>query len=557
VRCEKNRTVAIIIIFAFFEIYSQVSAAALSGINLPDVYTGKTSQQQQVNSTLNLQTTQNIATDEIQSDIFYYQSAESYIDENNYYLGSGDVLKAVIWAVSETALNISVSGETCIIPTVGALDIGSIPLKDAKEKIAQLIKKKYKADRVDIFLSNVKNVNIQVQGQVAIPGNHTAAGNMSVSAFIEYIGGTSLDANLREIKLIHPKYGTRVVDILKSNRIIGYSEEVMRNGDRLFVPRRDLLISINGAVQYGGNYDFVDGDKLSDIINISGGILASADSSRIIVTRFVGEKDTTVKITVNLKDADSFALEKDDMITINRKSEYRPIRQVEIFGEVCFPGIYSIIENQTRLIEIIKLAGGLTDNAFLGASKIIRQNFIDAGENERQKLLSANGKVLISPSESNYLKYRTDARTKVSIDFANLPDENTLKNILLHEGDKIIIEKKSGTVNVMGAVVRPGLVQFDENKKFDYYVEQAGGYKSDAIKKNVRVIKAGTEVWLRPSQVNNIEHGDAIWVPEKDYVSKMETQQSVSIASGVLSVIGSIATVVTAAITVISFVQKE
>jgi len=548
-RRKKIRIVVIIIISVFFGTYAQINTAALGG----GVVGG---QSQQINSTLNFQPPRDITLDKTNFDLIY-QSAELYIDENNYYLGSGDILKAVIWGVSETALNISVNGETCIIPTVGALDVGSIPLKEAKEKMAALIKKKYKADRVDIFLSKVKDINIQVQGQVSRPGNHTVPGNMSVSSFIEHIGGANSDANLREVKLIHPKHGTRVVDVVKSNRVIGHSEEVMRNGDKFFVPRRDMQISINGAVQHGGSYDFVEGDKLLDIINLSGGVLSSIDSSRIVITRFVGEKDTTVKITVNLKDAENFALEKDDMITVNKKPEYRPTRHVKIFGEVRFPGVYSIIENQTRLIEIIELSGGLTDNAFLGASKIIRHNFIDAGENERKKLSSIKGNVVISPSESNYLKYRTDERTKISIDFADLLDENSVKNILLHEGDEIIIEKKSWTVNVMGAVVRPGLVQFSENKKLNYYVEQAGGYKSDAIKKNVRVIKAGTEVWLRPNQVKNIEQGDAVWIPEKDYVSKMENQQNVSIASGIFSVIGSIASVITAAITVISFVQKD
>ena len=488
----------------------------------------------------------------------HHKSTDLYVDESNYYLGNGDVLKAIIWGVPETVLDISVNGETCIIPSVGAVDIGSVLLKDAKEKMIALIKKKYKTQRVDIFLSKVKDIRIQVQGLVINPGTYNITGNMNISALIDLIGGTDSTANLREIKLVHPEYGVRVVDIVKSNRIIGYREEAIRNGDRLFVPLKDMQVTINGAVHYSGNYDFVEGDKLSDIIGISGGVLASVDSSRIIVTRFVGEKDSTKKITVNIKDADTFMLEKDDMIMVSHKSQYRPIRNVLISGEVLFPGIYSIQENKTRLSDVISFAGGLTDDAFLGASKIIRHNFIDAGENEHKKLSSVGTNIVISPSESNYLKYRAKENTEVSINFTVLKmSENDINNILLREDDSIIIEKKSWTINVMGSVVRPGLIRYSEDKKINYYIEQAGGYKSDAIKKKVRVIKAGTEAWLHPSQVEKIEQGDAIWVPQKDYVAKIETQQGVSIAGGILGIIGSVATVITAAVTVISFVGNR
>jgi protein involved in polysaccharide export with SLBB domain len=293
------------------------------------------------------------------------------------------------------------------------------------------------------------------------------------------------------------------------------------------------------------------------LVSLSGGMFSSADSSRIIVTRFVGDKDSIVKIILTASHADSFALEKDDMIMVSRKSEYRPIRQVKISGEVKFPGVYSIQDTKTRLIDIIELAGGLTENAYWGGSKIIRKNFMDVGGNEQKKLASLQDGIQITPDESNFLKYGATNKTKISINFANFKmNDNSIANVILKEDDEIYIEKNDWTINVMGAVVCPGLVDFAENKNLNYYISLTGGYKDGAMRRKVKIIKAGTEVWLNPNQVDKIEQGDAIWVPEKDYVSKMETQQSVSIAGGVLGVVGSIATVITAAITVISFIQK-
>jgi len=512
----------------------------------------------QSSATLNMSSSQDIS---MKDDGFTRRSHSGtslYIDESIYYLGSGDILRAVVWGISETILDISVVGETCIIPTVGALDVGFITLNEAREKIISMIRKRYKADRVDVFITNIKDVSVQIQGQVNNPNTYTIPGNLSISSIIEQIGGTTSDANLREIQLINPKYGTRVIDIVKMNRIAGYPSAYLRNGDRIFVPMKDLRVSIVGDVQNSGNYDFVDGDKLSDLIILSGGMLSTADSSRIIITRFVGLGSETEKITLTAEVADTFALEKDDMILVSRKAEYRPIRRVKISGEVNFPGTYSIEESRTRLIDIIAQAGGLTEQAFLGGSKIVRRSFIDVAGSEQNRLQNASGKVQITPIESNFLKFRASGETQVSIDFSKLKmNRNAIENVILKENDEIYIQKSDFMINVMGGVVRPGLVEFSQDKDLSYYIEKAGGYKKRIVKRKVKVITAGSEVWLRPSQVKNIEQGDAIWVPERDFVERQERQQDVSIRGGVVGIIGSVATTITAALTIIMFVDSQ
>jgi protein involved in polysaccharide export with SLBB domain len=285
-------------------------------------------------------------------------------------------------------------------------------------------------------------------------------------------------------------------------------------------------------------------------------MLSTADSSRIIVTRFVGEKDSIEKITLSIYEADDFALEKDDLILVCRKAEYRPIRRVTISGEVNFPGIYSIQENKTRLVDIIEQAGGLTEQAFLSGSRIVRKNFSDAANSEQNRLLHSLGRFPITPVENNFMKFRANGETQMSIDFSKLKlTDSSIRDIILRENDEIYIEKNDWTINVMGAVVRPGLVDFSEGKDLSYYIEKTGGYQKDAVKRKIRVIKAGSEVWLKPSQVENIEQGDAIWVPEKDFVERQERQQDVAIRGGIIGIIGSVATVITAALTVISFTE--
>ena len=485
-----------------------------------------------------------------------FMGTDLFVDENTYYLGSGDVLQAIIWGVSETVLNINVVNEVCVIPSVGAIDVGLITLGEVKEKIISKIRRRYRADRIDVFLVRVKEISTPVQGEVNNPGTYIIPGNLTISSIIEQIGGATDNANLREIQLIHPTHGTRVVDIVKANRIADYPSANLRNGDRIFVPRRDLRVSISGEVQFPGDYDFVEGDKLSDLIKLSGGMFSAADSSRIIITRFVGQRDEIKKITLTTAEAGDFALEKDDLVLVSRKAEYRPVRRVRISGEVNFPGVYSIQENQTRLIDIITQAGGLTERANLSTSKIVRRNFVDAAGAEQNRLRNLDGKIQITPVENNFLKFRANGETQISIDFSRIKMErNLIENVILREGDEIHISQNEKSVNVMGAVLRPGLIEFSEGKTLDYYIEQAGGYKQNAVQKKMRVIKAGSNVWLKPRQVKSIEQGDAIWIPEKDFVERQERQQDVAIRGGVIGIIGGIATTIMATITIIEFAR--
>jgi len=474
-----------------------------------------------------------------------HSATDLFVDENTYYLGNGDILRAIIWGTTETVLDIPVVNETCIIPTVGALDVGVITLAEAREKIISMIRRKYRAERIDLFLMRGKELVVPIQGQVNNSGTHLIPGNWSVATILENIGGTNANANLREIQLVNPRHGTRVVDLVRANRIANYPETFLRSGDRIFVPRRDLRASISGAVQFEGDYDFVAGDKLSDLLQLSGGMLSSADSSRIVVTRFTGQRDEIKRITLTADEAENFALEKDDLVLISRKAEYRPIRRVRISGEVNFPGLYSIQQNQTRLIDIIEQAGGLTEQANLNASRIIRRNFVDPAGSERERLQNAPSRVQITPIENNFLKAEAGGKTQMSIDFSSLRlDRNSVENVVLRDGDEIHIEKIDWTVNVIGGVLRPGLVEYSSGQDLSYYIERAGGLKENAKRRKIRVIKAGSNVWLKPNQVDRIERGDAIWIPERDFVERREREQRVGIVGGIIGIVGGIATTI-------------
>jgi protein involved in polysaccharide export with SLBB domain len=204
------------------------------------------------------------------------------------------------------------------------------------------------------------------------------------------------------------------------------------------------------------------------------------------------------------------------------------------------------------------MAGGFTEDAFLGASRIVRRSFVNTAATEQRKQAALQSGVQITPTENNFLRFVHSNETRMSMDFAELKlDDNSIKNMILRENDEIIIERNDWTVNVMGAVLRPGFIDFREGQDIDFYLKQAGGLKSEAQHRRIKVIKAGTQSRLSLRDVEKIERGDVIWVPERDFVSQQERQQNVAIRGGIWGIVGSIATTLTAAVTVMMFIQNQ
>lgn len=88
-------------------------------------------------------------------------------------------------------------------------------------------------------------------------------------------------------------------------------------------------------------------------------------------------------------------------------------------------------------------------------------------------------------------------------------------DVTLKSGDVINIPPKSMVVNVSGSVINPGLIPYEPQKGFKYYVDRAGGFSWKARKSKVLIIKGQTGERTKPSKRRKIDPGDTILVPEK------------------------------------------
>lgn len=477
------------------------------------------------------------------------KAADVYVDEATYILGSGDVLTAYLWGLKEEVLTLPVTNNgKVIIPTVGSVDVNRISLQKAKKKIRRAIRQKYRLSSIDIVISEVKRLKIQVLGFITEGRNvFYVSGASKLSTFINEVDLLE-GASLREVKIVNDKYGTTVYDLVALKTGVGeHVDPYLNSGDRVYVEPRKEYVDISGAVVSPNRFDFREGDNVQFIIDLSGGFARGGDPNRVVITRFADDKDSLITFEPTEKELSSFLLEQDDRIYVGYQPDYRKHRSVTITGEVNYPGVYSIRDDKTKLVEIIGKAGGLTEKAYLGGSKIVRSQFVDAGKSEHQRLSNTNYAEL-SPEEKNYLKYRsTTTSSVVSIDFNKLKkgtavssseELDVIYDMILRDGDKIHIAQRGLSVNVMGAVVIPGLVKYKQGANIDYYIKLAGGFTSSAKKRQIKVIKGGTEIWLKPKDIESIDVGDAIWIPEKEYIDGMKRVRDVfTIVGGISSII--------------------
>ncbi|MBD3161451.1 MAG: hypothetical protein GF346_04495, partial [Candidatus Eisenbacteria bacterium] len=223
-----------------------------------------------------------------------------------------------------------------------------------------------------------------------------------------------------------------------------------------------------------------------------------------------------------------FALRPNDIVFVRSIPEYRIKTLVEIRGQVLHPGLYSIHEGSTRLADVIRWAGGPTEDAFLREATLVRQQAVSLEDKEFERLLQVPPADM-TEEEYEYFKLRSrETPGLMVVDFRKLlEDEDSSQNILLRRGDRITIPSVKDFVSVLGMVRAPGNVLHDPALDPEDYIDRAGGYAEKADRGDARVIRAAGGEWVSLGDVDRVEPGDTIWIPEKGERRFWETFQSV------------------------------
>ena len=452
---------------------------------------------------------------------------ERAVDPDEYIMGPGDKLIISFWEEYSFQEIVVTPEGNILIPHVGSVKVTGITLSEAKRIIKDELLKRYRKPDFSVTLSSLRKFKVSVAGAVEQPGTYSAFAHERISEIIQRAGGFTDSSSQRNIIVKRSDETELNVDI-GMFLIMGDKSKNPHalDGDVIFVPiLEDTLYhyGIYGSVRAPGEYEYAEGDSLLDLINLAHGLTSDANISSAEITRFNPDNQTTFNILVSLgellaegKRELNLPLKPDDRVFIRSIPKYHQKNQVSILGEVLYPGIYAIQEGETKLTDLVRMAGGFTSLASLPEAEMIRGYYMDVVDLEYERLKRMEVADM-SKQEYEYFKTKSrEKRGKISCDFVKLFENNEKdQDILLKNGDQIRIPTKSLVVRVSGNVVNPGLVSFEPDKDYKFYIEKAGGLSWRASKGGVRVIKEVTGEWVKPKKSTLIDPGDTIWIPEK------------------------------------------
>lgn len=433
---------------------------------------------------------------------------------------------------------------------------------------------------------------VEIKGSVFRPGEYSIRDSITLLQLITKAEGLKGDAFLNRALIYRTRENfmleTIPVDLEKlmngnSPDILLKREDVI-NIPSIFDLQEEYYVQIDGEVRSPGQFPFTFNSTVEDIILQAGGFLESASMAHLEVARRVKDAEATTttnqvaqifyyEISKDLKlseTAKNLVLEPFDRIFIRRSPGYEEQITVFVEGEVLFPGEYSISNKDERISDIINRAGGLTEEAYPKGASLIRVfktdekerlKTIQSGELLRRSFLGipATSQVNNNNNEINNANQLLDERKRevldsmitaatmykdeqaIGIELVKILEKpHTKYDIIVQEGDRLIVPKELQTVSMSGELLHPITARFDSRNRFKDYISNAGGFTSIANRSKSYVIYANGSVDVTHSffgikNYPKMEPGAEIVVPKKDETKRMTVGELISVGSAITS----------------------
>lgn len=435
---------------------------------------------------------------------------------------------------------------------------------------------------VDSILPRYANT-VEIKGAVFRPGMYNIGEQInSVRSLVEHAEGLTEDAftNRAVMHRMKPDRTLEVISMDIAGIMSGKVADIpLKENDVLFIPTRqdkqiERTITIRGEVQYPGTYKYADNETIEDFVLQAGGLTDKASIVNVNVSRRVSDAkalqpDSLIAqtFTLSLKDGfvidgtPGFVLMPFDEVSIRKSPAYNELENVSIEGEVMFAGAYTLTKRNTRISDLFYKAGGATNQAYIKGARLIRRaNSTEKARMEavlkmQREQQQKNLLQLAASSNSGNLQQAAEGAKNAELEKFNVPDEYpvgidlaaALKNpgcdddLVLREGDRLVVPQYTGTVKINGAVMYANTVAYEKGKRASYYIDQAGGFASDAIKSKSYIIYMNGKV-AKVGHGAKVQPGCEIVVPAK-LKRKMSIAETMSLGTSMSSIAAMIATI--------------
>ena len=318
----------------------------------------------------------------------------------------------------------------------------------------------------------------------------------------------------------------------------------LKANDRLIIySKLDFLekstVSVSGAVRNPGEFTYDVSLTLTDLLTLAGGLKMQAATNRIEVFRvqiFENEATKTVVATLELDgnnfkvEGSNFQLQPFDKVAVRSVADFELQQLVTLRGEVKFPGVYALLDDNEKLASVIKRAGGLTKESFPEGAILTRSN-----------------------EETGYVVFQLEEALK---------NNSSNSNIIMKRGDVLEIPKQKDLVgidltNTLASelydttIVREKMINvpYAKGKSAKYYLDEyAAGIGKNGSRKYITVRHPSGEIqrtknFLFFKKYPKVEKGSMVKIGlkkvkprKKENESKNDTDWSKVVANSIAQV---------------------
>lgn len=306
--------------------------------------------------------------------------------------------------------------------------------------------------------------------------------------------------------------------------------------------------SVTGHVRFPGAYPLTEGMRVKELLQAAGGLSEQAFVLNAEVTRSIvgdNQEQTFSRIEISLneagRDIDNYLLmvQPRDQLHVKKIPFWGDQAQVEITGEVRFPGQYPIKHGDT-LSDLVQRAGGFTELAAPQAAIFTRESLREREQRQldqfRERLTQDLAALRLESAQdaSNRLEAEAlgsslldeltsmQATGRLVIDLPHLLNAKGSTALELKDGDHLVIPPVSREVSVLGEVQYPTSHFYRPGMKLMDYVNISGGFTAKSDEKRIYVIRANGEIepakrgWFSRGNLD-IEPGDTVVIPYDVY----------------------------------------
>ncbi len=443
-----------------------------------------------------------------------------------------------------------------------------------------------------------------IKGSVYKPGVFALSEGMTVLNLIEKAEGIKPDTYLERgfITRTNEDFSTTNISFNLSNQINSIDNPILLKKDDVLnilsinELRDDNYIEISGEINKPGVYPFSSNLTLNDLILLAGGVRKNATLAGIEISRINKSDDSESAqiFKLSLDDLESelnFNLEPFDNIIIRKNPDIDIKRFARVEGEVKYPGEYAISSKKERISDLINRSGGPNEYAYYKGATLIRktefaeeysliENEINDLKSLKEKILTNNNlteseKLLVSRIDKDLEKLNQENSTNqdfssfvkkeriseiikrnaldgdiplaksesIGIDLDQILKNPGIKSdLLIEDGDIIVIPKKLETVRLRGELLYPTTVRHSPSRGLKYYINSAGGFDLKAKRSSTYVVYANGDVartkkFLFFNLYPKAEPGCEVIIPRKSEKNPLAVSQILNFTTGLAALI--------------------